>query len=336
MEIIHSKEYSPIPLGRVGENNARKIIFDISRWMHEFPHATIILFNQLASATAAYPVTNLVSDLKNATWTIMSMDVGAAGEGKCELVAVNNDVIVKSKIFTTITEPALDTSAQPPEPWDFWATQFVQWKDEAQAAVADAEAAAEDAHQCVAEIEGIDAVAQTLLPGEAARATYQNGLITIYVPQGLQGPQGHIGITFIPEVSEEGILSWTNDGGYPNPSPVNIKGPKGDTYTLTAQDKADIAEEVQGMFTVTIQDTDAVISANKNTRYICGTLDSLVFTPSVEGISSVRFTSGETATVLTLPNTVKMPDWWIGVDPNTIYEINIADGVYGAVMSWQA
>lgn len=231
MEIIHSKEYSPIPLGRVGENNARKIIFDISRWMHEFPHATIILFNQLASAIAAYPVTNLESDSKNATWTIMSMDVGAAGEGKCELVAVNNDVIVKSKIFTTITEPALDTSAEPPEPWDFWATQFVQWKDEAQAAVADAEAAAEDAHQCVAEIEGIDAVAQTLLPGEAARATYQNGLITIYVPQGIQGPPGHIGITFIPSVSNDGTISWTNDGGYPNPAPVNVKGPQGEPRT---------------------------------------------------------------------------------------------------------
>lgn len=231
MEIIHSKEYSPIPLGRVGENNARKIIFDISKWKHEFPHSTIVLFNQLASATAAYPVTNLESDSRNATWTIMSMDVGAAGEGKCELVAVNNDVIVKSKIFITVTEPALDTTAEPPKPWDFWVTRFVKLKDEAQAAAADAEAAAEDAHQCVEEIEGIDAVAQTLPSGEAARATYKNGLITIYVPQGIQGPPGHIGITFIPQISEEGVLSWTNDGGYPNPAPVNIKGPQGEPRT---------------------------------------------------------------------------------------------------------
>lgn len=50
----------------------------------------------------------------------------------------------------------------------------------------------------------------------------------------------------------------------------------------------------------------------------------------------MRFTSGSTATVLTLPNTVKLPEWFdaSGLDANTIYEINISDGVYGAVMSW--
>ena len=37
------------------------------------------------------------------------------------------------------------------------------------------------------------------------------------------------GITFTPSVSPEGIISWTNDGGLPNPSPVNIKGLTGDT-----------------------------------------------------------------------------------------------------------
>lgn len=42
---------------------------------------------------------------------------------------------------------------------------------------------------------------------------------------GIPGPDG---TTFRPHVSEEGIISWTNDGGKPNPAPVNIKGPKGD------------------------------------------------------------------------------------------------------------
>lgn len=56
-------------------------------------------------------------------------------------------------------------------------------------------------------------------------------------PQGEQGPQGEPGqngtdgangATFIPSVSAEGVISWTNDGGLDNPNPVNIKGPKGD------------------------------------------------------------------------------------------------------------
>lgn len=41
--------------------------------------------------------------------------------------------------------------------------------------------------------------------------------------------QGVNGVTYTPSVSEDGVISWTNDGGKDNPEPVNIKGPKGDT-----------------------------------------------------------------------------------------------------------
>ena len=40
--------------------------------------------------------------------------------------------------------------------------------------------------------------------------------------------QGDNGATFTPSVSEEGIISWTNDKDLSNPDPINIKGPKGD------------------------------------------------------------------------------------------------------------
>ena len=39
---------------------------------------------------------------------------------------------------------------------------------------------------------------------------------------------GTDGVTFTPHVSPQGVISWTNDGGLPNPNPVNITGPKGD------------------------------------------------------------------------------------------------------------
>ena len=84
---------------------------------------------------------------------------------------------------------------------------------------------------------------------------------------------------------------------------------------------------------VEVTGTDLIINAVSNTRYICGTLSTLEFTPSVTGISDVIFTSGSSKTILTLPNTVKMPDWF-EVEANMIYEISIADGVYGVVTSW--
>lgn len=38
---------------------------------------------------------------------------------------------------------------------------------------------------------------------------------------------GDDGATFIPSVSEDGIISWTNDKGLPNPEARNIMGPAG-------------------------------------------------------------------------------------------------------------
>ncbi|HDR1867420.1 TPA: collagen-like protein [Pasteurella multocida] len=49
--------------------------------------------------------------------------------------------------------------------------------------------------------------------------------------QGVQGPgglKGDKGVTFTPTVSQDGVLSWSNNGGLSNPPNINIKGPKGD------------------------------------------------------------------------------------------------------------
>lgn len=41
------------------------------------------------------------------------------------------------------------------------------------------------------------------------------------------GPKGEDGATFIPTVSSDGVISWSNNGGLSNPAAVNIKGPTG-------------------------------------------------------------------------------------------------------------
>ena len=46
---------------------------------------------------------------------------------------------------------------------------------------------------------------------------------------GAQGIKGDNGTTFTPSVDTNGNLSWSNDGGLPNPTTVNVKGQKGDT-----------------------------------------------------------------------------------------------------------
>lgn len=51
----------------------------------------------------------------------------------------------------------------------------------------------------------------------------------LLVHQVMKGDQG---TTFIPFVSEGGIISWTNNGGRENPEPRDIRGPKGEDANL--------------------------------------------------------------------------------------------------------
>lgn len=52
-------------------------------------------------------------------------------------------------------------------------------------------------------------------------------------PEGGGGETGQDGTTFIPHVDDNGLLSWTNNGGMENPNPVNIRGPKGEGVEMT-------------------------------------------------------------------------------------------------------
>ena len=57
--------------------------------------------------------------------------------------------------------------------------------------------------------------------------------------QGLQGPY------FMPAIDQDGWLSWTNNGGLPNPTPVQIVGKDGRGITLTGccETVADLPED---------------------------------------------------------------------------------------------
>lgn len=56
-----------------------------------------------------------------------------------------------------------------------------------------------------------------------------------------KGKDGALGVTFTPSMSEDGTLTWTNDGGKENPLPINLKGPAG--AKGTAGEKGDQGPE---------------------------------------------------------------------------------------------
>lgn len=109
----------------------------------------------------------------------------------------------------------------------------------------------------------------------------------------------------------------------------------GDIYDALVDATISYSVEVDGVFIVNVSGTTPSITGVANTRYICGEVSTISITPPASGIIDVIFESGSPAAVLTLPNTVLMPEWF-EVEADTIYEINIADGVYGSVMAWPA
>lgn len=89
------------------------------------------------------------------------------------------------------------------------------------------------------------------------RATKPND----YIGEDTEGGEvtGANGATFVPEVSVDGVLSWTNDKGLPNPEPVDLVGktiealPKWEgNYTITP--KASNKEVLQTKGSVMIDD----------------------------------------------------------------------------------
>ena len=57
--------------------------------------------------------------------------------------------------------------------------------------------------------------------------SFDMGINFLEGPPGPPGPAGEA--IFIPSVSEDGVLSWTNTAGLPNPDPIDLAGPAGTT-----------------------------------------------------------------------------------------------------------
>lgn len=56
--------------------------------------------------------------------------------------------------------------------------------------------------------------------------------VTITTTDGVRTFDVIDGVDFIPSVSDDGILSWTNDRGYENPKSVNLTGPRGEIGSI--------------------------------------------------------------------------------------------------------
>lgn len=57
--------------------------------------------------------------------------------------------------------------------------------------------------------------------------TNRDGVNAVILPKGIAGGEGQSGATFTPHLSDDGVLSWTNDKGLSNPAPICLRGNDG-------------------------------------------------------------------------------------------------------------
>lgn len=143
MIVIHAERGKPLYIGREGENNARKVVFDLSHWRAVYGPGTVQLLVQRTGEATPYPAA-LTVDGNRAFWTITAADTAIPGSmGKAELRYTVNDVLVKSETWTTIVLDALgEPSETPPEPQKGWLDQVLAAGASAQEAAKRAENAA--------------------------------------------------------------------------------------------------------------------------------------------------------------------------------------------------
>ena len=123
---------------------------------------------------------------------------------------------------------------------------------------------------------------------------------------------------------------------------INSKIADANSYANNAKFYSDLAEETVSKWIneendrvviMPVEGMNPKINATANTVYLCGELLSLEFNPCADGVCDIVFSSGTTPTLLTLPESVRMPNGFTVLE-NRTYEINIMNGIYGVATSW--
>ena len=267
LSVNRISERSSIELGERGENAVIEVVLDFAPWVEEFGEGSVSLYVKRNGDATAYPVfldingaeaTWTISDTDtNKLGRGEAEFVYIVGE-KIEKTAVFGFFVKRD-----IGKPD-DT---PPDGFEIWLDRLAGYVADVQNVASEAEASAELAQEAVGhypkivddywyvwdaeneEFVNTNVIAEghsfvvsgtvadvSDLPLTAKQGTYYNvGTEDPYelymydngewVSQGtLKGEQG---VTFTPSVSEQGVISWTNDGEKENPPSVNIKGPRG-------------------------------------------------------------------------------------------------------------
>ena len=347
MTEINASPGRVINIGYESENNVTKIVFRYDEEWLSHGDGTFYVRVLRRGASEAYNASEVVDDREAMTLTMAITDVelSVKGYGEMQIVYIGADFVKKSLIYRYNVSRAIDSEVVNP-PQGSIINELVQNvgdlteltttnKNNLVDAINEVNAKEGGGGGSITVDDELSGVSENPVQNKVVKARFDG------LDQTVAGIGGRLATA---ETALEGKAN-TSDvntalAGKANTADMNTAlAGKASTDVATqsanglmsAQDKAKL-DNVGSV--VTVSGTTPTITALSGVRYVCGEVATLDITPCASGICDIMFTSGSTATVLTLPSTVKFPDGTFTPEANTTYEINIMDGVYGAVMAW--
>ena len=115
-------------VGRLGENEHRRLVFDIADLQAMYPDAYYSMLCQRPEDEEAYPVADINLEIADGKlyWLLTNTELAYEGVGQCELVVSYGNVIAKTEIYAIAIAPALDGSGEMPEPWESWTQEVTE------------------------------------------------------------------------------------------------------------------------------------------------------------------------------------------------------------------
>ena len=180
-----------ITIGRAGENAYRKLQFDISPWLEEYPSGTVSIVCKRPDGEI-YPVV-VGATASPVEWTPSSVDTAISGTGEMELRLMDGDTIGKSHVIKAYIEQALGpTGPAPAPPAPDWTEDVIKAAEKAETATVKTPYIGDNGNWYVWNFEkneyedsGVNSEGKPGEPGPAGPAG----------PQGPEGPAGEQGPT---------------------------------------------------------------------------------------------------------------------------------------------
>lgn len=151
-----------IALGRQGENLARCVEFNLSKFRSLYGDGSAQLLVRRPEESEPYPA-YLEVDGDTAIWTLTSADTAISGHyGKAELQWYVGEVLAKSAIWNTVVQAALgEPREEAPEPYLTWMEKMLQVAADADISEAEAKKAMQGAVEAMTEAKKAQENAET-------------------------------------------------------------------------------------------------------------------------------------------------------------------------------